>query len=125
MGKSGAAKFAWWKIKQEGANTIIGVFGDTPVDILKDTGLLINSLSPGVVSAERVFRVGPGEVIVGTNRKHAARHHAGDPKRGLPQRRLWPHPSRWPQDWWGDILDVAKQGILDLIVHLVKGAGGQ
>ena len=68
-----AAKMAWAIIKGEGAQTLIGKYGDTPVMILRDLGFLLNSLSPGVLPSSgrptiqdvenQVFIVGPGSVI--------------------------------------------------------------
>ena len=119
--KGHAAAVAWLVLKAEGARTLVDKYGNRPVEILRDTGLLLNSLSPGVASTERIFRVQPGAVIVGTNRKGALRHHTGIPGR-LPQRRLWPAPDRWPASWWKDVTEQAKQGLLDLAAQLVKGA---
>lgn len=119
--KERAAKMAWAIAKREGAKTIIGEYGDTPVDILRDTGLLLNSLSPGVSPGgqpDQVFRIGAGEVIVGTNRKWAAAHHQGIPGR-LPQRRLWPEPSTWPAEWWADINEQAQQGYIDILISVL------
>lgn len=118
--KSHAAAVAWLVLKGEGARTLVDKYGYRKVEILRDTGLLLNSLSPGVRSAESVFRVGKGEVIVGTNRKGATGHHEGIPGR-LPQRRLWPAPKNWPESWWRDILEQLKSGVLDLVVSILKG----
>ncbi len=119
-----AAAVAWLVLKGEGATTLVQKYGGRQVDILRDTGLLLNSLSPGHSGGEQIFRVQPGAVIVGTNRKGAAAHHHGIPGR-LPQRRLWPPPSAWPQSWWSDVLDQAKQGILDIAAQLVKEVTGK
>lgn len=120
--KRHAAAVAWLVLKREGARTLVDKYGYRQVEILRDTGLLLNSLSPGVASGEQVFRVGRGEAIVGTNRKGAAAHHRGVPGR-LPQRRLWAPPSRWPDSWWADISDQAQQGILDIVIELARNAG--
>lgn len=122
--KGHAAAVAWLVLKGEGARTLVDKYGHRQVEILRDTGLLLNSLSPGVASAEQVFRVGRGEVIVGTNRKGAAGHHAGIPGR-LPQRRLWPEPRKWPTGWWQDITEQVKQGLADLAILLIKETAGQ
>lgn len=119
--KGRAARTAWAVLKAEGARTLVDKYGGRQVEILRDTGLLLNSLSPGTSSAEQVFRVGPGEVIVGTNRKGAAGHHNGIPGK-LPQRRLWPAPGKWPASWWADVCEQAKQGLLDLAAQLAKEA---
>jgi hypothetical protein len=120
--KRHAAAVAWLVLKREGAKTLVDKYGHRKAEILRDTGLLLNSLSPGVASAEQIFRVLPGEVIVGTNRAGAADHHAGIPGR-LPQRRLWPPPDRWPDSWWRDIQDQVRSGMLDIVVSLVKSVG--
>lgn len=120
--KAKAAKLAWFVVKGEGAETLIGKYGQTQVDILRDTGLLLNSLSPGVTPGNvehQVFRMGPGEVVIGTNRKHALAHHEGIPGK-LPQRRLWPEPSQWPQEWWDDIASQARQGYIDIFLSILR-----
>jgi hypothetical protein len=120
--KGHAAAVAWIVLKREGAVTLLQKYGGREVEILRDTGLLFNSLSPGVATNHRVFRVGNGEVIVGTNRKGAGLHHRGIPGR-LPQRRLWPDPKDWPPVWWQDIQEQAQQGLLDLAVFLLGRIG--
>lgn len=126
--KHGAA-IAWTIIKEEGGKTLIGEYGDTPVQTLRDTGLLLNSLSPGIQPdaagssppnvPQQVFQVTSDAVIIGTNRKHAVSHHQGIPGK-LPQRRLWPEPMRWPSSWWDMILDQARQGLLDIVAHYLR-----
>lgn len=118
--KGHAAAVAWIVLKNEGATTLVDKYGHRKVDILRDTGLLLNSLSPGVVTQNSVFRVGRGEVIVGTNRKGAAAHHKGVPGR-LPQRRLWPEVRKWPVSWWLDVTDQIRQGLVDIAVNIMKG----
>ena len=118
--KRHAAAAAWLVLKAEGAQTLLDKYGGRQVEILRDTGLLFNSLSPGVRVPHQVFRTEPGAVVVGTNRKGAKQHHEGVPGR-LPQRRLWPPVSRWPKAWWGDIIDAVKQGIVDQALQIIKG----
>lgn len=119
--KGHAAAVAWLILKAEGAQTLVDKYGHRKVEILRDTGLLLNSLSPGYSGPEQVFRIGNGYVIVGTNRKGASAHHHGIPNR-LPQRRLWPAPSRWPSLWWDDILAELRAGILEIATYLIKTA---
>ncbi len=119
--KGRAARRAWFISKAEGATTLMEQYGNAQVEILRDTGLLLNSLSPGVTGGDQVFRTGPGEVIVGTNRKWAGIHHHGSRNGRIPQRRLWPDPSRWPSSWWLDLLEQGRQGLVDVAMQLLGG----
>jgi hypothetical protein len=106
--KSRAAAIAWVVMKKRGAKTKLEVFGNRQVQILRDTGVLLNSLGPGLLSGasysppqDQVFQVLPGEVIVGTNVAYAGSHQRGDTKRGIPARPFLPddkHPV--PDVWW-------------------------
>lgn len=117
--KGSAAKRAWGIIKREGAQTLVEKYGNRKVEILRDTGLLLNSLSPGSSSSDQVFRVGVGDVTIGTTRKGAAAHHNGVLGR-LPQRRLWPAPDKWPDGWWQDIYDQVKIACVDIAIQLLS-----
>ncbi len=129
--RSMAAARAWKILKSEGATTLLDLYGSTRVQILRDKGLLLNSLSPGVQVGDQtppvpppkppfqVFRLTAGVVILGTNRKWAITHHRGVPGR-IPQRRLWPQPSRWPQRWWTGALRQAIMGVNDVIRYLLR-----
>lgn len=117
--KGRAARFAWTVVKGMGAVTLFDKYSKRHVEILRDTGGLLDSLTPGKSSACSVFRTYPGEVVVGTVRVGAAAHHAGVPGR-LPQRRLWPEPKKWPGSWWRDLQLVAVRGALDVAVSLVR-----
>ena len=90
------------------------------VEILRDTGLLLNSLSPGMASPNQVLVLGRGDIVLGTNRKGAAAHHHGVPKRNLPQRRLWPDPDKWPDSWREDVLDAARDGMIQVIAQTIR-----
>jgi hypothetical protein len=125
--KAHAAATAWTILKAQGAKTLLMVYGGAQVDILRDTGLLLNSLSPGIINPgssspphtlHQVFRLLRGEVIIGTNREGAAYHHRGVPGR-LPRRPLWPGPSTWTSAWWQDILEQARQGVIEIALHLL------
>lgn len=119
--KGRAARRAWFILKSEGAETLFDKYKHAQVDILRETGLLLRSLSPYTKVPEQVFRVGRGEVVVGTNRKGAARHHSGDPSKNLPQRRLWPEPNTWPPAWWSHIAEEARDGLVDVAVLVIRG----
>lgn len=126
--KHRAAAAAWTVLKSEGCSpTLMERYGDTPVEILRDKGLLLNSLSPGAdpdsapasppKQPNQVFRNGVGEVMVGTNRKHCLTHHKGTDR--IPQRRLWPEPSRWTPGWWSSMLVQAQKGAVEIITYLL------
>jgi hypothetical protein len=100
--KAYAARRAWFILKSEGANTLINKYGSSHVDILRDTGELLNSFQ---------VRIESGDIVISTDRKGAAAHHSGVPG-CLPQRRLWPDPSKWPQSWWSSITDLIRDEII-------------
>lgn len=124
--KAQAAQIAWATLKREGAKTMLEVYGNRQVEILRDTGVLFNSLSPGQLGggatgvtytppssdggAEQVFALISNGVIVGTNVEYASAHQNGDPSRNLPARPFLPVgevPAVWEERW----LDVATQAL--------------
>jgi hypothetical protein len=128
--QSHAAAVAWTILKREGATTLIATYGNLPVEILRDKGFLLNSLSPGIIVGAdmppvpppkkplQVFRTPPGEVVVGTTRKWAKQHHEGRPGK-YPARRLWPEVNNWPASWWNDILGQSLYGLVDITLYLL------
>lgn len=89
------------------------------VEILRDTGELFRSLSPGVEATPsnapgQVFAVPPGRVIVGTNKKPW--HHRGVPGK-LPARPLW--PKQLPDAWWRAIMGAYRRGLVKMLVELL------
>lgn len=117
--KGKAAIRAWGILKREGAVTLFQRYSGRHAEILRDTGVLLNSLSPGISAPGSVFRTEPGSVTIGTNVPYAAAHHNGVPGR-LPQRRLWPPVERWPAAWWQDITEQVRDGLVDITVQLVR-----
>lgn len=131
--KPKAAAIAWKKAKEAGVKTKLNEFGKrTNVEILRDRGLLLNSLSPGQMAGEsysaqagQVVREEPGALVVGSNLVVADYHHG--PRRKLkgrgavPQRRLWPEPSRFPSMWWEDWLDTGRSGLQRALALIVRG----
>ena len=100
--KGRAAAIAWAQVKREGGKTKIGVYASRPHEVLRDTGVLLNSLSPALpVGAEQVFDTSPGSVVVGTSVAYASVHHRGNKAKGIPRRPLWPDtsPRIWLERW--------------------------
>lgn len=111
--KSHAAAVAWIIMKKKGAKTKLEVYGNRKVQILRDTGRLLNSLSPGLLSgagsavsyskpggeggSEQIMEVQPGVVIVGTNVKYASGHQRG--KRPFLPDESHPVPVVWWDRW--------------------------
>jgi len=124
--KSHAAAVAWVIMKSRGARTKLEVFGNRQVQILRDTGILLNSLSPGQLSTgagsvsysmpsgpggtEQIFKTNPGEVIVGTNVAYASRHQRGGG--GVPARVFIPDENHAvPEVWWARWAKIANQAL--------------
>lgn len=119
--KARAAQIAWATLKKEGAKTKLMVFGDRQAEILRDTGVLLNSLSPGQVSignseytppGDQIFNLTASGVIVGTNVPYAAVHQFGSKKKGIPARPFLPTDKNPPCDaWLTRWREVAQDGI--------------
>lgn len=111
--KVSAAKIAWATIKKEGAKTMLEVFGNRVVDILRDTGVLFNSISPGYFDGEdyskptseggeqQIFRALMDGIVIGTNVVYARAHDEGCKKTGIPARTIFPVnvPAVWLDRW--------------------------
>lgn len=109
--KAIAAGIAWNKLKAEGAKTKLMVYGNREHDALRDTGMLLNSLSVGTLSGnryhrptlpggeEQIFTMLDNGIIIGTNVPYAKAHNEGDPKRGIPERRFLPKDDQVPDVW--------------------------
>jgi hypothetical protein len=120
-----AAQIAWATLKAEGAKTRLEVLGNRHVQIGRDTGRMLASLSPGVVDPmthpltadpeigeETILREEPGAVIVGTTTEYAGRFHA--------QRPLWPANNELPPPWSKRIEEAAKSGVLEAITMILE-----
>lgn len=120
-----AAQIAWATVKKEGAKTMLGVFGYRQVEILRDTGVLLNSLSPGELTGpqsyskptgdggdQQIFETISNGIIVGSTVPYAATHNYGDVKRGIPARCFLPDPvpAAWEQRWANVAVDALAVG---------------
>jgi hypothetical protein len=119
--KAKAAAQAWVAMKNRGAKTKLEVYGDREHEVLRDTGILANSLSVGTISGyaynkpaveggeSQIFELLENGVIVGTNVKYARSHHEG--LRGLPKRPIMPTDDNLPAEWSRRILDAGMRAL--------------
>lgn len=119
--RSKANHVAGIRATRETGKTKTQTLGYRNVEILRDTGVLLNSLSPGQLSngnytkptgdggTNQVFDVCANGVIVGTNVIYSATHQYGDRTRNIPARPFLPErpPEVWRQRW----LDVALRAL--------------
>lgn len=115
--KATAAKIAWATMKSEGAVTKLQVLGSRKVDIGRDTGRMLRSLSPGVEDRpsgepEQIFEPGPGVVIVGSNVPYFAAFHARRP--------VWPSDGSLPATWAAAVRAAIERGIVRAIALIVE-----
>ena len=122
-----ASKIAWAAMKRAGVKTKWDELGTRSVEILRDTGLLFNSLMPGVFSeagptanysppADQVCDFTPGKLVAGTHVEYAQYHqNASDTGR---LRMLW--PKSLPQLWKDHLTEQLKLGLIQIIVILIR-----
>lgn len=115
--KGRAAAIAWVDAKARGVKTKLDVFGSREVEILRDRGILFNSLSPGIINErktdadyqpatpEQIFRDLPGALLIGTNVEYATYHQEG-------ARPIWPKDGNLPQAWISEIFEVGVSGLV-------------
>jgi phage gpG-like protein len=98
-------------------------------EILRDTGVLLNSLSPGVYAGEaytpktpqQIVRTTGNELIVGTNVAYADTHHTGYATKNIPARPLWPEGHQLPQSWIQDFQAAGRRGLEKALLLLLTG----
>ena len=105
------------------------VISGKSLQILRDTGVLFNSLGPGRLTGragsvsyskphveggeEQIFETAPGEVIVGTNVAYASTHQHGDSGRNIPARPFLPTSATGvPQVWWDRWTAIANKALV-------------
>lgn len=86
------------------------------IDIGRDTGRMLASLSPGVEDRPsgapgQVFRTATGTVTVGTMVPYAQRFHSGGSNPYQVARPLWPEDGTIPDAWWPAIYRAAARGV--------------
>ena len=117
------------KATRETGRTKVVTLGGREVEILRDTGVLLNSLSPGRLTgsggsvsysppsgeggSEQIFQLGAGEVIVGSNVIYFRTHQRGDKSRNIPQRKVLPDDETpVPAIWWTRWTALANKGLV-------------
>lgn len=119
-----ARQIAGMRATKQTGRTKVDVLGNRKVEILKDIGVLYNSFGPGEftysngsatyepATAEQVFEIQPGTVIVGTNVAYAGTHQKGSGH--IPRRQILPeNESEVPQSWWDNWFDAAEVALAE------------
>lgn len=98
-------------------------------EILRDTGVLLNSINPGTIAGDsytpkpgQIATLSHGELLVGTNVAYAATHHYGRADKGIPARPLWPEANQVPQSWRNDFNDAMQRGVAKAIEISARAA---
>ncbi len=130
--KAKAAAIAWKIMKERGAKTKLQVFGDREHEVLRDTGVLANSLSVGTLSGNsyqrptaeggesQVFELFENGFTVGTNVIYARSHHEG--LNGLPRRPIMP-TGDIPQQWAENMLNAGMRALATAIEDSISRGG--
>lgn len=137
--KARAAQIAWATLKAEGAKTKLEVFGNRPHEVLRDTGILLNSLSMGRQGGDgatltyspptapggehQVFQALENGVIVGTNVPYARVHNEGNPAKGIPERRFIPKDGQVPDVWLGRWLNTGMRAVAAALRQSLTAGG--
>jgi len=123
--------------KLERAKARAGKVFNPTLEILRDTGRLLMSLSPvlagpgaqastpgvppGVAQppsqAGQIFNIRPGFVDVGTNVVYGGAHHYGTSR--IPRRQLWADWAAWPPPWKSLVESEIQQGLQRLLAALL------
>lgn len=118
--------------KQTGM-TKLQTLGNRDVEILRDTGILFNSISVGEISGGtyvrpnedgsefHVFEAEPGLCVVGTRVFYAATHQKG--RANIPARPFLPDDNNpIPEAWWNSMLDLATGFLVEALVRTLRSA---
>jgi phage gpG-like protein len=110
--------------------TKIEALGYRQVEMLRDTGRLLNSIQPGVLGAngdysggeDQQFDLSTGRIVIGSNVIYANAHQDGVPERNLPARPFFPvYDGQIPNEWWEDWLaggeDALRIGFENMLIE--------
>lgn len=121
------------KATQETGFTREETLGDREVEILRDTSVLFNSLSPGELTdagysppaedggENQIFEIGDSQVRVGTNVPYASVHQHGSRQRNIPARPFIPDEDYpVPEIWWQRWIGVANEALSAVLVRVLS-----
>ena len=123
--KEKAAKHAWYMAKKKGARTLYDVLGNQHIPIMRDTDAIFESLKPGKVMKDLMYKKGAKEQIhilsggtltIGTRVKHAK--VAEGP-------REW-HRPLWPKKlgvWYDRAIQAGRDAVAKELKSIAKDAG--
>lgn len=119
-----ARQIAGMRATKQTGRTKVDVLGNRKVEILKDIGVLYNSLGPGELTisggtatytqedSQHIMEIQPGTVIVGTNVFYAGTHQRGTPH--VPRRQFLPdNEGEVPESWWDNWFDAAEVALAE------------
>lgn len=109
--------------KKDPRTTALAFYGSRKVDVLRDTGRLLRSLTPGVEgqpsgNPDQVLRLGPGELILGSKCPYLERHQEGS--KHTPARPVFPVRGKLPPAYLPAVLGAAARGVVALVVVLIQ-----
>ena len=109
LGSAEAAAAAWAVVKGMGGKTILAEYGGVTVEIGRDTGRLLNSLTAG--TPDSLMEILRNSVVVGTNVEYAGYFHAKRP--------LW--PDRLPDVWQERVAQAMATGLMQALAQEMRG----
>jgi len=97
--------------------------GSRDVEILRDTGVMLSTLTPGVFRMSKdsvsydppdgqIFNVSADKVVIASSDPRVAMHDKGNPKRNLPRRQIFPGDDEIPEAWLQNWCDAGAQAVL-------------
>lgn len=109
LGSAEAAGLAWGVVKGMGGKTILAEYGGVTVEIGRDTGRLLNSLTAG--TPDSLMEILRNSVVVGTNVEYAGYFHAKRP--------LW--PDRLPEVWQERVAQAMATALMQALAQEMRG----
>ena len=111
--------------------TKVQTLGHRQVDMLRDTAILVNSLSAArpkpaafdsySATEDQLFNVEASAVTVGTTVPYAAVHNFGYPPGNIPARQFIPRPEQIPQQMIDAYNRIAAQAVLFVLRAMLEG----